>query len=302
MRRPAGISALIVGCAMLVGCGTTGPIIPDMADHSLPLDRDGPAAPLTTTIDDSIPDKYRHAIEGAQIEGRLLYLEDRAAWIATDVVKARGILDQYRATATGWLSLQQDTDGLVWRVLFTAGSDENPAAYAEVEVDFTQQPARTSILPLAAPRPLGDFEQLLDAARRGFLHKEWLRCAKTYNTSTQFLRDEGRDFVVLRLMPAWTDVAQRPMGGFHRFRVPLGGNGVVEYFAQTQTCLVDADTRPGSESTFVMTLINSPVPTEFDVFESLSYGRPHYVITSAGSWLVDAGRVRWLDKTEEAKP
>lgn len=302
MRRPALAAWLLIAGPMLTACASQTPVAAQRTPSTLQSMGDV-VGDLDTDLDPSIPAAYRRAVEAAQIEGNALYREDRAAWLATDALKAHGatMLDS-RMAATGWLALQRDVEGHTWSVIFTAQSAGATVAYAEVLVDFTHEPPNVAIQPLAEPRPLSDLEQLLHAARSAVLAKDWLRCAPSYNTSTQFFIDEGRDFIVVRLMPGWTDPARVPMGGFHRFRVPLAAGGTLEHFAQTRACIA-ADynqLRPGD--TFAMTLVNSSAPTEFDVFASLSYRHPHYAMTEAGAWMIDTGHVRYLGEAKEPRP
>jgi len=224
-----------------------------------------------------------------------LFREDQAAWIATDAIVAQGILERNRAHASGWLATQLTPAGDVWNVAFTGSADGHDFAYADVTVDFREKNPVTSISENSPERKLSAIEEVLAAGRDGFRGKEWLRCSATYNTSAQIFIDEGKEYVVVRMLPASVDANVRPMGGFHRFRVPLAGDTTVEHFAQTRSCLNDT-TRAGE--TFVMTLITSETPTEFDVFTSLSYQRPHYVTTSAGTWAIEAGHVRWIEKLQ----
>lgn len=255
---------------------------------------DDPTYPLTTDIDPSIPSEYRTLIEQAQIEGMALFREDRAAWIATDAVVARGIVERNRNHASGWLATQLDPVGNEWNVAFTGSTDGHNFAYADVRVDFRAGNPIALIEESAPERDLSSIEEILAAGRDGFRNKEWLRCSATYNTSTQLFIDEGKEYVVVRMLPASVDANVRPMGGFHRLRVPLAGNAAVEHFSQTRSCLNDT-TPPGE--IFMMTLINSETPTEFDVFTSLSYQRPHYVATAAGAWAIEAGHIRWVGKS-----
>ncbi|HQW77722.1 MAG: hypothetical protein IPH43_02345 [Xanthomonadales bacterium] len=262
-------------------------------------DTDDVAVTLTTAIDVSVPPPYRKQVEYAQIEGLSLFREDRAAWLATDAVVAAGIVDRHRSMATGWLAQQQDADGRIWNVAFTAKDGEQGVAYADVHVDLAASEPIISTQENTPPRRLSGWEEVLTYARIAFSKKEWLRCADTYNPSTQVFVDEGRKYVVVRMLPAQLKPDHLPMGGFHRFKIPMFEGESVDHFAQTSSC-IDIDTSAlDTNESFGMTLTTTSAPTEFDVFTSLSYRRPHYVITDAGSWLVENGKIRWLSEPKE---
>lgn len=297
--------ALCTCCLTLAACATTrGPTSNTTqangseASADALLDR---SLPVTTDVDGSVPERYRKAIEIAQIEGHFLFREDRAAWLATDEIVAKGILSRHMSQATGWLTNQIDASGNIWNVVFTSSVGESPSAYADVSVDFSGEKPVVSARENSPLRPLSEWEDILSWGSQKMAEQKWLRCAETYNTSTQVFIDEGKKYVVVRMMPAWKVSHIQPMGGFHRFRIPTFENGTLEHFAQTETCL-DVDTNQlKAEETFGMTLLKSVTPTEFDVFNSLNYNRPHYVITKESSWRVESGKIFWLGETTDNK-
>jgi len=223
-----------------------------------------------------------------------LFREDRAAWIATDAVVARGIVERNLSRASGWLATQLDPAGNEWNVAFTGSAEGRNFAYADVTIDFRAENPAASTRENIPERDLSPIEEVLAVGRDGFRDKDWLRCSASYNTSAQLFIDEGKEYVVIRMLPASVNANVRPMGGFHRFRVPLADEAGVEHFAQTRSCL--DDTSPAG-AIFMMSLINSETPTEFDVFTSLSYQRPHYIATTAGAWAIEAGHIRWIGKS-----
>ncbi len=257
---------------------------------------------MTTEIDASIPERFRKDIELAQILGRSLFREDRATWVATDSVVEQGILARHREHATGWLSEQLDPDGDHWNVLFTEKQGEKNLAFADVSVEFSDGKPKISVGENEPPRELSALEAVLVLGRDKVRAWEWLRCADTYNSSAQLFIDEGKKYVVIRMLPAQLSETTLPMGGFHRFRIPMFKDGHIEHFSQTRTCLDTDTTNLKSDESFGMTLLTSPTPTEFDVFTSLSYGRPHYVVTNDGSWRVEKGKIHWLGDTAEKTP
>jgi len=63
----------------------------------------------------------------------------------------------------------------------------------------------------------------------------------------------------------------------------------------TKTCF-NAGSPPANSAAAFITHLLSPSPTEFHVYLSLQHKKPIYVATSAGDWLVENGRVRFLKK------
>lgn len=308
MRMVALRQSVICLCMLLSACATTtGEVAPD--DYA-PRAVDGEAAtpentytvPLVTEIDPSVPEQYRKRVEFAQIEGNALWREDSAAWVATDAVVDQGLLARNRPNATGYLTELYDPSGNQWNVVFTGQKDEKPYAYADVSVDLGSSEPQVTVHENIPPRSLSDVEGALVMARDAVGSWNWLRCSDRYNTSAQMFIDEGKKYIIVRLLPAQIDANIRPRSGFHRYRIPVFEDGEIEHFAQTKTC-VNEDlraTQPGS--TFAMTLLTTAVPTEFDVFESLAYGQPHFVATSAGSWRIKKGRIYWIGEIAETQP
>lgn len=272
------------------------------ADQSSNADAASQSFPLTTQIDASIPKQFRKEIEIAQIAGRYLFREDRAAWVASDSLVEQGILTRHRGHASGWLSEQLDVAGNLWNVAFTGNESDASFVFADVSVEFTEGRPKISVHENDPPRELSDLEVVLTYGRDKVKNWDWLRCAETYNSSTQLFIDEGKKYIVVRLLPAQTIETILPMGGFHRFRIPMFEGGHIEHFSQTKACLDSDTSKLGADETFGMTLLTTATPTEFDVFTSLSYGKAHYVITKDGSWRVEKGKIHWLGNSLENTP
>ena len=81
---------------MLTACASQTPVAAQRTPSTLQSMGDV-VGDLDTDLDPSIPAAYRRAVEAAQIEGNALYREDRAAWLATDALKAHGGTDYFKA-------------------------------------------------------------------------------------------------------------------------------------------------------------------------------------------------------------
>lgn len=258
----------------------------------------GKPVTLRSPVDASVPAKYRLVVERAQVEGRLLQQEDRAAWVASDALVAKSVLSAH-PNATGWLATQQDADGDHWLVSFTEtgpNGAKHQDAFADVGVALSgDSPGAfdTRVQINDPPRPLGDYERFFAQYRDMLLKADnWLRCSKQYNYSVSLFIEDGEKYAVVKLLPARMG-KEYPLGGFHEFRFPMLGEGGHRKFSQTNTC-VTVDPEGKEPSSLMVSHLTSETPTQFHVFMSLSYDKPIYVSTVENNllWVVEKGLMR----------
>jgi hypothetical protein len=250
---------------------------------------------LTSAVDATVPAQHRKAVERAQIFGQLLQDEDQAAWVASDVAESTKAFDGH-PKASGWIARATELSGKTWVVSFTESSEAGSASFLDVEVRLSGGRPKVIRQPNAPSRPLEGFDRAAVLARDAILARnDWLRCAEKYNHSTSVQEDSKGRVVVVKLLPARTELSTFPMGGFHEFRVPAY-DGPVEHFAQTQGCMTLQSPPAGAEGLMV-SHVTSATPTQFHVFMSLSYAIPIYVVTQQNelTWKVAAGRISVVD-------
>ena len=250
---------------------------------------------LSSELDGSIPEKFRLAVGLAQIYGRVLNQEDRAAWVASDLAVERKVFPEH-PKANGWIAGQVDFSEDLWQVSFTEKTDDRQLSFFDVQVDLSG-PKPTMLGRESKPaRRLNDVEHFLAEYRDMLLRSDkWLRCSERYNYSLGLEIENGKKVFVVKLLPARSNAKLFPLGGFHEFRFKPEGER--KEFNQTKTC-VNVDTSEQEPVAFVISHLTSETPTQFHVFMSLSYGKPIYVATTQNdlSWVVDAGTIKLLEK------
>jgi hypothetical protein len=246
-----------------------------------------------SVVDPGVPERFRIAIGNAQLLGDLLAKEDIAAWVATDAMLETGANKKIKGNATGWVTRTPDPKALQWVVSFTAKDGERQYSFADVTVLLDGEQPRLRVDAAEGGRTLEPEEELLLHARDLTMELDnWLRCSAQYNYSMRWGRtSEGREIVVT-LLPARKDDKVYPFGGFHEFHWSTEPGGKPSHFAQTQAC-IDLQKQPDNLAAFLVSHLNSDAPTQFHVFQSLSYGLPVMVFTNDNGilWKVDQGHI-----------
>jgi hypothetical protein len=297
MRMPAHavfLPLLLVLPPVASAGDSTPPAVTDCPQaQALPADADAESRRFACAF----PLEFQQDVALAQLMGHSLWVADQAAWVSSDALKDAGALARMEGrVGAGWLTASTSDTENRWRVAYLVRQGDTDAVWADVDVWFKGGPPDTQVHVHDTPRPLTEFEQAQERAKSLALGQEMLACATHYNVAVLPLGEDDVDVLHVYVMPAQAKANAYPMGGFHDFRVSGDGRRVLGHFAQTRACLDQEFPEDGEPAALVVSHLNSPTPTAFHVFFSLTYGKPVYVSTSNGRlWLVGKGRVSLVE-------
>lgn len=279
-------------CCVLLGLTTTSFVA--AAQEGVPIS-------AGSDVDASVPAEHTQEVRLAQSLGYLLQQEDRAAWVSTDELVAKGAAAAH-PKGTGWLASQRDADGTQWLVSYTEPGEKGQVAFADALVTLSTEPPTVQLQLNEPGRELNDYDRFLVQYRDMVLKSDkWLRCARNYNHSVSIEIVDGKKQFVVKLLPGRTDDKVFPLGGFHEFRFfPFEEGRKSEHFSQTKSC-PSADIGDDKPEAFIVSHLTSATPTQFHVFMSLSYGKPLYVQTMENglNWVIENGHVRVVEDHEK---
>lgn len=211
----------------------------------------------------------------AEALGERLLRLDRAAWVASDVLMAaqRGRGD---ARVRGWIT--DEHDDLI-DVIFV---DDMPAALYRVTVDADGQPTG----PIDnAPAALTPAQAVAARSLATAKLAAPPSCSGSYNPIV--MPGDAPEETVVYMIPGSTDPASLPVGGAWRF--DLRNGEIVSRRSFTTSCI--ALENPEDAEAVYVTHVLDPLPTEIHVFWSLWSGKPTFVVTSAGLWTIEQGKI-----------
>lgn len=87
------------------------------------------------------------------------------------------------------------------------------------------------------------------------------------------------------------------VGRHYRVETTPNGTGILLGEPSTARCIVLPPAPPDSTAMRVITHLLSPAPNEFHVFLSIIDGAGFQVVTEAGRWIVEHGRISYLGRT-----
>jgi len=87
------------------------------------------------------------------------------------------------------------------------------------------------------------------------------------------------------------------VGRHYRVETPRDGKGVLLGEPSTSSCVTLPPAAANTTTPSVITNDLSPAPNEYHVFLSLMYGRSFEVVTQAGRWLVDQGKISYIGRS-----
>lgn len=259
---------VIALCLTTAACATQAPVRPVATV----------VAPVAT-----LAEVEAQAAEAEQL-GVAIYVLDRAAWVATDVVKVLAGSHRIR----GWLT---DIDGENVQVTFFGRVDgQPPLALYRVTVGRNAKIVRAPEI-FETPQPLTALQKAQEAAVSLARRAEFIHCTDTYNTVAIPRPAAGAPTWSVYLLAAMTDSNIIPAGGHYRFDMDASGSHILDRRAFTKACL-PLDSGPGVESLMVSHLLD-PTPTEIHVFISLLANKPLHVFAGRDWWEVNGGHIRY---------
>ena len=243
-------------------------------------------------------DDYGLAIARAEALGRALYHNDRAAWIATDELRRRGVLAK-ATPVRGWVT--EEVSGDV-RVSFMGGPANAPKVYYQVDVRRGQLLTDSFAAYKSGEDPAAQ-TALMWKARTTALAGTTVPCQGNYNTVVLPARGDGArpDGFYVYLLWATTDPQMMNIGGHLRVETTADGARVVATKSFSNSCFsmptTAANPPPGSVPVALyMTHVVAPIPEENHVFVSLVHKRELLVGTDENRtiWAVKDGRIAFV--------
>ncbi len=225
--------------------------------------------------------------------GTALFIQDRAASRATDVLLAR-LGGKNPDGLIGWIVVERGRDQLV---RFLTGTPEAPKAGYDILVDRNGRPNDRSgavIETLGADLPQDQLARF-NARNTAADNIGALRCAARYNSVV--LKDPDSDGWLVWLLAATTEPNKILLTGHYRFHVSADGRTVQKREQLSNSCL-DMDrsdaTQNGQTIGLFTSIVVAPQPLEIHVFQSLLNRLPIYVMAAATNriWSVDGARIR----------
>lgn len=225
--------------------------------------------------------------------GTAIFIQDRAAWRATDVLLAH-IDGQTDHSLIGWIVVEQGDAQLV-RFLSGAPLDHDPGFDILVDKNGDAGPAiksKDAVLP-------DDQVAHYLARNLAIANLGDLRCTANFNTVV--LDDPDSDGWLVWLLAATTDANIVPMGGHYRFHVSVDGRTLKKREQLSGGCL-NMDRPPASPDGEVLgigtTVLVAPQPLEIHVFLSLLNRLPIYVAAGDKLWGVQGALIREIDTSQ----
>ena len=289
LRDTAGAAAILLLVASTLWVPACGP------NQMIPAPATAPStAPLTTTPVEAKKTEFASRV------GRELFERDRAAWLATDLLRSQVSPERSR----GWLTERRGTEWVVsW-----LGAMAVPATSSDIEVTHRviYDPATDRArIENTIPRMLNPTEQ--DAYRARTLVEKALPTQKplcgTYNLVVMPAEAAGtgrRGWLVYALV-AMPRAGIYPVGGVHEFLVSTNGSRLVETRALSRGCLNLGDAVLPEGATleaFTVTDVISDAPLPHHVFVSLLSKMPLYVLTvqNRRTWRIDGAQIKLVSQ------
>lgn len=224
-------------------------------------------------------------LEKIEAMGREIYIQDVAAWVATDALIAHLAGAQPKGIA-GWIVTGDGPDRLV---RFVTRDGETISAGWDIMVTA----GRAGPVKVVTGQPLSDSEQARFRARQTAIEGIGpLRCSPNLNTVVA--DDPDSDGWLVWLLTATTEANLIPVGGHYRFQVSADGRQVLRRDQLSNSCLaLDLKfTRSDYEEEllFVTHLVSS-APVETHVFLSLQNRIPFGVGTADAIYSVEGDEI-----------
>jgi hypothetical protein len=218
--------------------------------------------------------------------GQAIYLNDRAAWIATDTATIDRLRD---------LNVKGYTVGVyeeIYTVYFISDCGNDECIALSVSIDFANSSATVD-----EQEGLYYLEGVLQKvweARKIAIASNFKKCTPNYNAVVLPQSSENEPNWLVYLLAATTKPNELILTGHHRITVSNDASEILQSDQLFNSCLImDAD--PQASASVVADPLH-PYPIETYVFTSMSYRLPIYVGTSEGKFVVDGASIRQLEE------
>lgn len=228
----------------------------------------------------------QQAATAKQIEtlGEEMYRQDQIAWHSTDALANRNI--QMPAGHGAYIAIPGP--GISGKLYLVADGTPNAVVKYVVSTDARGEHAISDgeLSDLTA-----DVESRFQALETA-LTQPIQACSKHINPLVIPSADGNGWWVYL--LSASSDAPRIWIGGGTRFHISSDGKHVLEKQASAKSCLA-LDGSNHEIAYYVVTQLVTDMPSEFHVFQSLTWHKPMFVAASSGIWKVDGDKVTKLD-------
>lgn len=230
-------------------------------------------------------------IMAAEELGREIYMHDRYAAVATDLLLSHGV-DLAGAGTLGWIT-ESRQDGCA--VTYVTGDPEQWRSVCVVT--FSEHEDPNIIL---VDRDLTGTQSAMFNARQLALAGIEKPCSDAYNTVV--IPRAGEPGWLVYALAATSDPNLILVGGHHRATVSADGRTVLDRRDFSRSCLAlpksPKDIPPGAElAAYTVSHLLDNTPTEIHVFLNLLHGKPFYVATpDRRLWYIENGKVQLLKR------
>lgn len=235
--------------------------------------------------------------------GHDMYVQDQAAWHATDALFVLHPQAELRKENVGGWIVEDLPDGT--RVRFIRQADSGPEAAYDVSyrpgADYAKDKPQISE---PSDQHLSDMEKAQFYARTLAIKSITQRCGDNYNTIV--LKDpEGEGWLAWALAATFNPQGVI-VGGHRRLTVSADGTQVLRTDALSRSCLI-LDKAPSKEGDKMVALMSvqlvSEVPVETFVFLSLQHRLPFIVVTpDRTEWAIEGEHIRKLGTLPDKAP
>jgi hypothetical protein len=262
-------------------------------DETVPTERaPGPGPRATSNIAEvALVGDEAALIERAERLGRAIYMHDKYAATATDVVEAHGV-DLVKIGARGWIT-EARPDG--YTVTFVAGG--LPPWRSVCVVTFTGNEEPNAIL---TDGDLTETQSAMFRARQFAIESIERPRPGPYNTVV-IPRDDAPGWLAYALA-ATTDPNIIVVGGHYRATVAPDGLTLLEHRGFTKSHLDlprrPKDIPPDAElAGYTVSHLLDNTPTEIHVFLNLQCGKTFFVATpDERFWRIEKGKIRLVER------
>ena len=237
----------------------------------------------------------------AEAVGTILYLEDKASAIGTDVMLAH-IKEPAAEGIRGWLTIRNATEAGEpldsWSVFFLTDED-TPRIVCTIIVPLSGKPVFTRHEPPLVASP--DIGRTFRARQTALAAVP--RNGQPINTVMVPAAAVGARGQLVYLLAGTKTRGEVVFGMHYRALLSEDGLRVVEMKPLSQSVIIlrEEDLPPGAEPVaFNVAHVISDWPLETDVFVSLLHKRPVNVITRVGMWQVDGNQIHYLGPNESS--
>lgn len=245
----------------------------------------------------SLDKDFQSEIKDAERVGRVIFLHDRAAAVATDLLVER-VGPNLNGKVAGWI--EEPTGGDDIRIVFFKLNGENYLpAYS---IDVNRRGEAGDFHEYADSESLSAKQLSMVRARELVGRQSFAACSDSYNT---VVTDDGKGGFYVYLLAASSTTDDLFFGGHYRFQTNADGTAITGFNKYTNSCLTlprHPPERPGEQiAGLVVSQVVTPYPTEIHVWNSLLVDYHLYVVTiqNKAIWRVSRGNIQFLNLVDE---